>query len=340
MILRGRLRCIKRGNLICKMRQTIFTVLFFSCVIPCLYSQTAGQERRVRIPWLAAEYTDHYEVEIEKEDSGEYREHKKEVTEELFNIISLPQGEYRYRVTPRNILGEAGEASRWRFFEVPPPAAAATDEQTAISEPDDSTGELLIISEPEETTAGSKPEADALTAGAEHDKPIARSEPEAGGQTAAGKPEAAAAKTNVHLNIVGVSIGTTFTAPLLIGTIRGTYAPFRNSFFELGLDLGLGCAYADIGHFSLCPFVHYSAYVPLDEKIGIYAGAGGGFIAGQYYFSKESVPFNTCVVDFITGFTFMSFLDASYTLRTNFNGVNHKISIGYVYRFKQELASN
>ena len=48
------------------MRQKIFIVLFFCGILPDLPSQTAGQERRVHIPWIEVDHTDHYEVVIEK----------------------------------------------------------------------------------------------------------------------------------------------------------------------------------------------------------------------------------------------------------------------------------
>ncbi|MDR0302193.1 MAG: hypothetical protein LBI04_07785, partial [Treponema sp.] len=39
---------------------------------------------------------------------------------------------------------------------------------------------------------------------------------------------------------IGASVGTSFAAPLLIGTVHGTLAPFKSSFFELGVDAGYG----------------------------------------------------------------------------------------------------
>ena len=70
---------------------------------------------------------------------------------------------------------------------------------------------------------------------------------------------------------LGVSIGTSFAAPLFIGTAYGTYAPFKSSFFkdtflEFGMDLGLGIYRPDIQYFSLYPFVNYALFTPFPRR--------------------------------------------------------------------------
>ena len=56
---------------------------------------------------------------------------------------------------------------------------------------------------------------------------------------------------NPYFWSAGISAGTAFTKPFLIGTIRGTLAPFQHSFLELGLDLGTISGKPDIDYFSL-----------------------------------------------------------------------------------------
>ena len=43
----------------------------------------------------------------------------------------------------------------------------------------------------------------------------------------------------VYYRVIGASVGTSFAEPWVIGTVHGTIAPFRYSFLEIGLDLGL-----------------------------------------------------------------------------------------------------
>ena len=61
---------------------------------------------------------------------------------------------------------------------------------------------------------------------------------------------------------------------------------------------------------------------------------GAGFMAASYKFSEGNVPSNHFAVDLMTGFNIGNVVDISYTLRTGFRGVNHKIAAGYTYRFK------
>ena len=135
---------------------------------------------------------------------------------------------------------------------------------------------------------------------------------------------------------IGVSIGTSFTYPWLIGTARGTLAPFRNSFFEIGLDFGLISGVKDVGHYSLCPFAHYSYYMPFSGILGWYAGAGGGYTFAVFNYPTGKVHRDSFIFDLVTGFNIINILDVSYTLRTNFVRVSNKISVGYIYRFRSQ----
>ena len=59
---------------------------------------------------------------------------------------------------------------------------------------------------------------------------------------------------------LGVSVGSAFAAPWLIGMVHGTIVPFRHSFFEIGVDFGLVSGTVDVGYYSLYPFVHYAFF--------------------------------------------------------------------------------
>ncbi|MCL2832453.1 MAG: caspase family protein [Treponema sp.] len=133
---------------------------------------------------------------------------------------------------------------------------------------------------------------------------------------------------------VGAQAGTSISDPWIIGTIRGTLAPFRYSFFELGIDLGIVSSIANAGFYSLTPFINYCFYYPFNNVFGLYAGIGGGYIMSKYYLPDDTITLNTFAAEVSAGITIFDIINISYTLRTNFKGTNHKISAGYFYRFK------
>jgi len=140
-------------------------------------------------------------------------------------------------------------------------------------------------------------------------------------------PEASA-----RLWTVGASAGSALADPRLVGTVRGTIAPLRNFFIEPGVDLGFLSGEKDVGYFHVYPYVHAAYYYPLSQS-GIYAGAGGGYLLGQYKFPERVEPVNTFALDVMVGGNILSIIDVSYTFKTNFKNIGHKISVGYIYRF-------
>jgi len=141
-------------------------------------------------------------------------------------------------------------------------------------------------------------------------------------------PEAA------RLNTIGGSIGSSFSAPWFIGGIEGTYAPWRYTFFDLGIDGGLVSGEKDVMHYSLYPYARYAFFWPFTENIGWYAGAGGGLMMASYTFPDGTVTRNIWAADVSTGFIFGFGLTVSYSFRTNFLTVSNKLAVGYVYRFR------
>jgi TolB-like protein len=134
---------------------------------------------------------------------------------------------------------------------------------------------------------------------------------------------------------IGVSAGTSFAAPFAIGTIRGTIAPLRYSFLELGLDYGMISGIKDAeSYYSLYPFVHYVFFLPFAKSGGWYAGAGGGYMLGTYTFPEKKIPVRIFALDATAGINLWNMMDISYTLRTDFKSANSKVSIGYTYRFR------
>jgi TolB-like protein len=133
---------------------------------------------------------------------------------------------------------------------------------------------------------------------------------------------------------LGVSAGSAFAAPLVIGTVHGTIAPIRNAFLEVGFDFGLISGDSDVNYYSMYPFAHVAFFLPFPQSGGWYAGAGGGFMIARYTFPEGDYSANIFAADFITGVNILNMIDISYTLRTNFSGASNKLSVGYTYRFK------
>ncbi|MDR0302102.1 MAG: hypothetical protein LBI04_07315 [Treponema sp.] len=143
---------------------------------------------------------------------------------------------------------------------------------------------------------------------------------------------------------IGVSVGTSFSAPKIIGTVHGTIAPFRYSFLEIGLDVGLISGIENVNYYSLYPFAHYALFLPFVQKGGWFLGAGGGRYWANYTFPEGETSFITFAIDLTTGVNIGNVINISYTIRANnfsiskdfldIMNLNSKLSIGYVYRFK------
>jgi len=132
---------------------------------------------------------------------------------------------------------------------------------------------------------------------------------------------------------VGASAGTSFIYPWLVGTVQGTIAPFKNSFLEVGLDIGFISGTPGVGYNSFCPFIHAAFYLPVTEKIGGYAGAGGSYTMANYDFGGNVHSENCFALDVIAGLYFFDMIHISYNLRTEFKNISNKLSVGYVFRF-------
>jgi len=66
-----------------------------------------------RFVWRGGENALHYEVIFEREVNGRYSRYLREITKAQFIEVSLPPGNYRFRVIPYDILGRPTEGSQW-----------------------------------------------------------------------------------------------------------------------------------------------------------------------------------------------------------------------------------
>ena len=144
-----------------------------------------------------------------------------------------------------------------------------------------------------------------------------------------------------RLNTLGISVGTSFATPWLIATVQGTIAPGRYRFFDIGVDVGLLTQVQEVSYWSLYPFVRYAVFLPFRNRGGWYLGVGAGLMYAEYAFYSDDFKISHTIFagDVSMGFLFRDFLKISYTFRCGGNyylgfGVNHKISVGYTYRFK------
>ena len=110
------------------MLKEITLIVVFLLFCQALYAQEAEYsfdyidgkpEFYQRLTWERDEYALNYEVLIEVFDNG-YREYSRDTAKDNFIQVQLLHGKYRYCVTPYDLLGNRGESSEWKEFEVLP----------------------------------------------------------------------------------------------------------------------------------------------------------------------------------------------------------------------------
>ena len=156
-------------------------------------------------------------------------------------------------------------------------------------------------------------------------QPVQPNEPE-------DKRDEAAEKAG-RLWTLGFSAGTTFAAPLFVGTINGTIAPFRGQFFDVGVDFGFSSVHTNVDYYSFYPFLHSAFFLPYKSAGGWYVGGGLGLMLATYQKPEGEFKENVFAVDIMTGAIILNIFNISYTLRTNFLSASHKVSVGFVKRF-------
>jgi hypothetical protein len=101
--------------------------LFFMGCTHFLAAQTSGyfidtesSELRFiqRLAWTGGEHALRYEVVIQREEDGGYRDYLSDFTTVLFIDVSLPPGNYRFHVITYNIFNRPDSGSDWMYIEV------------------------------------------------------------------------------------------------------------------------------------------------------------------------------------------------------------------------------
>jgi len=122
---------MKNGTGLLLMTTALITTALFLMSRP-LWAQDGGyyvtEQRYVqRLVWIGDEYTRKYEVVIERGEGETYSVFLREFTEEAALQVSLPPGNYRYRIIPYDYLDQSGEPSKWVTLEIKPPPAVSAE---------------------------------------------------------------------------------------------------------------------------------------------------------------------------------------------------------------------
>jgi hypothetical protein len=107
-----------------------------------------------RFVWKGGENALHYEVIFEREIDGTYSRHLREITKAQFIEVSLPPGNYRFRVIPYDILGRPTEGSKWvniAVLPVPKPEEYEEPKPETALNPEPKTEEKEVKPEKEKT---------------------------------------------------------------------------------------------------------------------------------------------------------------------------------------------
>ena len=137
-------------------------------------------------------------------------------------------------------------------------------------------------------------------------------------------------------NTIGASIGTAFTDPLVVVSLHGSFSPFRNLYFQLGLDLGFISKYKDVNSFLyLYPFVNAGAFIPVHRNFAFLAALGMGYMYSTHSFFEGQINQHVLALNVNIGLHIWNMINISYTLKTEFKSVSNLLSISYVYRIKR-----
>jgi len=86
---------------------------------PGYFVDNSGGQPRIyqRLVWEKEEYALNYEIVIQVFNES-YRNHIRETTINNYFDVILPPGNYRYNVTPFDLLGRRSDASEWKTFSI------------------------------------------------------------------------------------------------------------------------------------------------------------------------------------------------------------------------------
>ena len=311
-------------------RLNIFFLLFFviNALISAQSDSAAEQIFSRRIFWSGGEHAYRFAVEVQRSENGTYRNYLREFAMTPSLDVAVPEGDYRFRITPHDILDRPVETSRWFYFEVRRKQEAAdTPIQTAGSQPLPGTETQTAdggTSSPAEVSAGGGGEPDYSDVN-EFDYLIVSEEEEIPAEKAP------------HFNTLGMFFGTSFIDPLFIAGLNVTISPFQNIFIEIGCEFGFISVYDDVENFySIYPYANLGLFLPFRNTGGFFVGAGAGYMMGSYAFAYGNADFDIWALNVTAGFNLGDAVNISYTAKTNFVNASNRLSIGFIHRFRKK----
>jgi hypothetical protein len=142
---------------------------------------------------------------------------------------------------------------------------------------------------------------------------------------------------------IGSAFGSTFLTPRLTLSPNITIPIVAAAYVDLGCDFGFlsNADYIkDLSYNSYYPYIRASAFIPFDDshrelgsKFGFHIGVGYGCMIADYRFGDYDNRAVAHTFNAAAGFLLINAIDVSYSVRTDFKGVNHKGSINLIYRF-------
>jgi len=96
----------------------IIIALFLLILAPLLSAQNSTETQSIRLVWAGDDYAFYYEVLIDREEEGRYRNVFQEIVDVLFIEVSLPPGNYRFSIVPYDYLEKPGQGTQWINFKI------------------------------------------------------------------------------------------------------------------------------------------------------------------------------------------------------------------------------
>ena len=100
------------------MKFRVIAFLLFMITIFSVQAQSDDKSFSRRLVWSGDDNVYRYAVEVDRLENRTFRSYLREFSTESFIVVSLPIGDYRFRIIPHDILDRPREATRWIRFQV------------------------------------------------------------------------------------------------------------------------------------------------------------------------------------------------------------------------------
>jgi len=137
---------LRTNTFLCRLALVVFFVIIMEASLLWAQDSGFGEEPRFvqRLSWTEDQNTLRYEIVVEKEEWGIYRNIYREFTTALSVELELPPGNYRCSVIPYDFLDRPGRQSEWTLVEV----RAFIDSEPSETDESETDEEETIIAKP------------------------------------------------------------------------------------------------------------------------------------------------------------------------------------------------